>query len=468
MRFLDAALYLAPFCALWAPSAPLGAQTYEAEILEAFNAGSTAYPQCTTHALTGTGAVIGNSTDASSTIGFVWTPAGGMARRYPATDCNAGLLAVHGDRLLDLNANVELQVIPPPTTGNPLASTRAINNLGVAVGSARRAVSNPQPHDYVAFYFDVPTGSHALPVQDARDAVRINDSNVIIGHIVRPNSTVRQAYVHDLIRGTTIVLSQRMPSMPRQNYTPSEVFDINANGHVVGEGYSGTAMQGFVWTAANGFTWLPALDGGDIQSVHPRGVSADGTVVGYARNANNDWRAFRFDPVHGMVDLNTLCDIPAGLVFDRALRIGADGWIVGSGSGPGWTPPKGVILRPHVCQPDLGFAGPGGTRLAVCGLPLATAGHADVRITGAPSNALAVLAVGLQPGNLSIFAGTLVPHPTLFTVGLVTDAQGGVLLPEAIAGGGGPLSIYAQVATMDPTTPAGVGLSNAVRIDLLP
>ena len=119
------------------------------------------------------------------------------------------------------------------------------------------------------------------------------------------------------------------------------------------------------------------------------------------------------------------------------------------------------------CQADLGFAGPGASVLSVCGGDLSTGTTATLQLQGAPAFAPAVVVAGFVNGPTPFKGGTLVPNPWALLLGMTTDAGGELSIPD-IAGGGGPLSLYLQVVLVDAAQVHGFGLSNAVRMDLLP
>ncbi|MGQ0552716.1 MAG: hypothetical protein ACT4PU_05805 [Planctomycetota bacterium] len=121
----------------------------------------------------------------------------------------------------------------------------------------------------------------------------------------------------------------------------------------------------------------------------------------------------------------------------------------------------------NVCQADLGFGGPGSAELSVCGGDLSSGTTADLLLADAPAFTTAWLVAGLVNGPVSFKGGLLVPVPVLNVVVLGTDGAGQATL-AGIPGGGGPLSVYLQAIITDGGQPAGVGLSNAVRLDLLP
>ena len=118
------------------------------------------------------------------------------------------------------------------------------------------------------------------------------------------------------------------------------------------------------------------------------------------------------------------------------------------------------------CQPDLGFQGPGLSYLYVCG-GLATGETFYVQILNTTSFTPALLIAGLSNAPTPFKGGLLVPVPVLFSQLVVTDAAGEFLVGN-IPGGGGPLTIYLQCASVDGGMPHNVSLSNAVKMQFLP
>jgi len=98
----------------------------------------------------------------------------------------------------------------------------------------------------------------------------------------------------------------------------------------------------------------------------------------------------------------------------------------------------------EVCAEDLGFGGPGGMELSLCGdaltLPQSTA---QLVLTGGTPGASVFLPVGLSFNPTPVLGGTLVPFPWTLLLALPADAQGGLSL--AVPGAGGPpLTLYLQ------------------------
>jgi hypothetical protein len=127
-----------------------------------------------------------------------------------------------------------------------------------------------------------------------------------------------------------------------------------------------------------------------------------------------------------------------------------------------------VRLTPRVtCQADLGFGGPGNGRLTVCGGDLSLGTTAELALIGATPSSTAYLGVSFASNPTPIFGGTAVPFPAQLLVPLPIDGAGvGRIAP--VNGGFGPFSIYVQGAWVDASLPQFIGLSNAVRIDVLP
>lgn len=120
-----------------------------------------------------------------------------------------------------------------------------------------------------------------------------------------------------------------------------------------------------------------------------------------------------------------------------------------------------------VCQTDLGYGGPGASTFSICGGDLSSGTTATLRLTNAPAQTAALLLAGVQANPTAFYGGLLVPLPPVLQVLLTTDANGEITIP-GVPGGLGPVSVYAQFAVVDAAAPLGVGLSNALRIDLKP
>jgi probable HAF family extracellular repeat protein len=109
---------------------------------------------------------------------------------------------------------------------------------------------------------------------------------------------------------------------------------VSADGSVVVGSARNAAgdERAFRWTEARGMQDLGTLGGDRSEAL---GVSADGSVVvGSAHNAAGKWRAFRWTAAGGMEDLNLTYAhlLTDGSMFGAALAISPDGrYIVGRG-----------------------------------------------------------------------------------------------------------------------------------------
>ncbi len=127
-----------------------------------------------------------------------------------------------------------------------------------------------------------------------------------------------------------------------------------------------------------------------------------------------------------------------------------------------------TVVAGTVCQPDLGYGGPGSARLAVCGDALSSGGEADLMVVdGAPGRFGVLLgSTSFQPTPWN--GGTVVPLPVGGYHGFHFDDDGRWAPPPLRGGGYGTLSVYSQVVYLDPAQPLGFGFSNALRVDYLP
>ena len=119
-----------------------------------------------------------------------------------------------------------------------------------------------------------------------------------------------------------------------------------------------------------------------------------------------------------------------------------------------------------ICQTDLGFGGPGDAVLEVCGGDLSSGTTAEMTLTNAaPSQALLIL-VSLDNNPTPIAGGTVITSPLFGVIISATDIFGEFNF--TVPGGGGPLTLFAQAIYDDPAQAFGLGISNALQVELLP
>ncbi len=149
---------------------------------------------------------------------------------------------------------------------------------------------------------------------------------------------------------------------PVPGYEYGSVTAASSDGEfLVGDGQSVNVypIEAFRWHQSTGYTMLGDLPGPLLASF-AAGVSADGAiVVGTANDGHQEQRAFIWDEVHGMRDLQQVLEDDHGLNlagwrFRRAVGISADGrTIAGWGYNPdGWEAPWIVRFDPESCYAD--------------------------------------------------------------------------------------------------------------------
>ncbi len=165
--------------------------------------------------------------------------------------------------------------------------------------------------------------------------------------------------------------------------------------------------------------------------------------------------------------------VPAG-AMPSALVAFAAGGSTASGVASDHLPVIGdfVLPAPLSCNSagvDLGFGSLGGNgtypRYEACG-SLAAGQNGQFTLSSVPPGAVAYLGVGFSAGLQDLFGGTLVPVDANPVGPFFADATGTITF--SFPGGGGPLTLYSQWATVDAGAVQGVSLSNALRVDLLP
>jgi glucose/arabinose dehydrogenase len=115
---------------------------------------------------------------------------------------------------------------------------------------------------------------------------------------------------------------------------------------------------------------------------------------------------------------------------------------------------------------DLGFGKTGGNgevpRYELCGM-LGAGENAQVVLRRAPPATTASWLLSEVYAPVALPFGTLVPGDPVYAFPFTTDGHGRVQL--TIPGGLGPVSLFSQWVLLDPGASAGLGFSNALRID---
>ena len=137
-----------------------------------------------------------------------------------------------------------------------------------------------------------------------------------------------------------------------------------------------------------------------------------------------------------------------------------DGGVVGKLSG------AAHLGLAAICQKDTGLGGPGHVQLSICGDLLASGGHADLVVNGAPPSAPLLFLASVSAGPIPFKGGTLLPTPRLLTMVTQVGASGSLVLD--VPGGGKHVIFFLQVAVKDPSQANGIALSNALIVELFP
>jgi len=297
------------------------------------------------------GLVIGTATRNGFYDGFVWTPQTDkviVPMIWPFGMNNLDQMVSNG-LIYDFDTGASTDV--PPAGDYPVPRLQAINDNGIAVGYSECACSNSGRTIQTALLWN--GTSRTIPVPAAKELLRINNGNVAVGNI-RGGSAGSEGFVYDVDAETHVNLSDLLPPY-MYGRAWSELQDVSETDVVAGRGWNGEFVRGLTWSADQGFTFLPAIPGGLIDRVYPRGINTDGTVVGFADVSLHVPHAFLWTADDGMRDLNDLVVAPPEFILDWALKINDQGWIVGIGHyGPYWGTSRGFVLRPlHAVTTDL-------------------------------------------------------------------------------------------------------------------
>lgn len=114
-----------------------------------------------------------------------------------------------------------------------------------------------------------------------------------------------------------------------------------------------------------------------------------------------------------------------------------------------------------VCQPDIGYGGPGNGVLSLCGGDLSSGTTANFKLENGPTSSLVYVGATPTLNPIPFGGGTLIHPNAALLIQLPTDSNGEINIP--LGGGGGPYTQYAQSGWVDPSVPFGVALSNAIQ-----
>lgn len=314
---------------------------------------------------------LGEGLASNGMAGILWTEAEGRRQTYSGLqELNNLGYAVNSSSVVDTSDGSSFMI---PGLNSTYYHSRLfdLNDNMVGVGGARSGCSDFCEKPIV---WDETGGTQLVPVPDAYRMTHINNAGRAAGYIQFYHQGPTQAFLYQIQSGQWINLSDFLHPRQFNDYAITRVTDLTENGAVTGEVNAAEALaNGFVWKDGQGFTFLPGLDGGDPLYVRPSGINDAMQVVGSAPDAGWTHRAFIWDAVRGMRDLNDLVELPTDFILDRAAKINDNGWIVGSGHfGPGWNFARGFVLKP---------IGGGGPELTV--EPLHRGQPADLTVTGA-------------------------------------------------------------------------------------
>lgn len=285
------------------------------------------------------GRVVGQAVVSGTTTGYEWTAAGGL-QVINSPYSGVGRVNSGGDMAYPLNPlvlssgqQVHIQNFSGTTSSVQLED---VNDARVVVG---RALGSGTTSNVLVW--DPVRGSQSFFFPAAKRLVRVNQGTLAVG-TATVNTTGSDGFLLDFSTGTTLSFNAVLPAGPN---TWSIAVDVNEWGEVVGEGSDGVGLAAFTWRSESGFRFLPGLAGGSTRRVHPTAIDNRGRVVGKALTAANEWRAFLWDPVSGMRDLNDLVVTPPGYVLHEATDLSETGVAIGWGTfGGAAVPQRGFIL----------------------------------------------------------------------------------------------------------------------------
>ena len=328
--------------------------------------------------------------------------------------------------------------------GHVWSRATAVNNVGDVVGFSSDGTFR------LPVLFTGSNGIVDLTPTGTFDPKGINDSRILV-----------DAYCHRLDLNTMVLEDL---GLPPGSYGATVGEAINASNQVVGAAINttGTHCDHEAARYTDGTGWEILSSCGSENSAYD--INDAGDVVMQLASVPY----VRFEGI-GTYSIESLIQSPVGQWSVFGYQLGINNQrelaVLGSNSTTG---ESGLLLLipDSVCQPDLGFGGPGSVALSVCGGNLSTGTTADLSITGAVPNQVGLLLIGQQRSAVSFRDGTLLPIPFLQLVPLPADPSGDILI-SSIPGGGGPLTLYLQFVDPDAAMPKGYRISNALEVDFL-
>jgi len=213
----------------------------------------------------------------------------------------------------------------------PMGEARAVNAAGVIagtvmVGGTTAAIWNG-------------ANTQTLPGSAFSEGFALNSGGVVTGRTFDMASFTLLAYRWSTTAGTVTPL-------PSLGGVTSEGHGINDQNVVVGDSMrTNTSSElAVLWPASGGLVELGTLGGSESSA---RGINNHGQVVGYARTASGEYRAFLWES-SSMVDLNTLLPPASGWVLVSANAINDAGQIAGEGVFGGEA--RAFLLTPPVTK----------------------------------------------------------------------------------------------------------------------
>jgi len=264
------------------------------------------------YAVSNRGQVVGIGLTADRRVrAFSWTPAGGMI--------DIGALNAGDDRVYAFAVNDEGQVVGRSclvrecraflwtATGGMIALGAPVNNSTTAGavngrGQVIGASSN------MGFFWSADTGIKWLGGPAASRPSAISESGQVVG---ASYSAVPQdrAFSWTLEGGMIILLDDKI----------NRANDVNANGEIVGEYWTGSHLRACMWTTERGFEDLGTLWGGhESQAL---AINNRGQVIGTGRLPDYRSYGFLWTRDDGMSDLGTLGADTAPVALNEAGQV---------------------------------------------------------------------------------------------------------------------------------------------------